>query len=130
MVQGRQGYGDFINGHYDVEAGILHDEHPVYRKTTTITSGNGVASGRYLFLFYNSNNQAWAIAQNLGSTNIFAYASRSCETPETLQGVVWKVANQYKEFIDDEQVSCGMSHFRMFLNGIDRVRFPNNIDIL
>jgi hypothetical protein len=108
VIDGRAGYADFINGYYDIEAGIIHDEHPVYRKTRAIPGGNGSSSGRYLYLYYHNQHRAWALSQNLGSNGIIAYTESLAATPEALRGSVWKVANRYQEFIEDERVTCRM----------------------
>ena len=106
VVAGRVGFADFINGHYDIETGIIHDDHPAYRKTVPIPSGRGNASGRYLYLYYHAGHQAWAISQSLGSNGVIAFTYSTAETPEILRGVMWKVANRYGEFLDDDQVTC------------------------
>ncbi len=107
VIDGRSGYADFINGHYDIEAGIIHDEHPVYRKTEPIPGGNGSSSGRYLYLYYHNQHHAWALSLNLGSNGIIAFTVSQAASPEGLRDAVWKVANRYQEFIEDDQVKCG-----------------------
>ena len=106
VISGRAGFADFINGHYDLESGVIHDGHPAYRKTTPIPSGCGAASGRFLHLFYHSGHNAWAVSQNLGSNGVIAYALSSADTPESLRGARWKVSNRYGEFIEDAEVTC------------------------
>ena len=109
VVAGRAGFADFINGHYDLEVGIIHDDHPAYRKTTPIPSGCGNASGRFLHLFYHSGHNAWAISQSLGSNGVIAFTLTTAETPELLRGARWKVSNRYGEFIEDTEVTCRLS---------------------
>ena len=100
------GYADFINGFYDVEVGMIHDEHPVYRKTTTTPTATNSSLEHYLYLYYHAQQEAWAIAQNVGSNGVIAYAPSAAATAESLKGAIWKVANRYQEFIDDDQVTC------------------------
>ena len=105
-MSGRTGYAEFINGFYELEVGVVHDERPSYRSAGPIAGLKG-NSARYLYMYYNSQNQAWAISQNLGSNGIIAFAVSQASTPENLRGATWRVANHYGEFIQDDNVTCG-----------------------
>ena len=64
VVAGRIGYAEFINGFYELQVGVVHDERPAYRSAIPISGLRG-SSARYLHMYYITQNQAWAISQNL-----------------------------------------------------------------
>ena len=115
MIEGRIGFADFINGYYDLEIGVLNDQHPVYKHTLPIAAPG--TNGRHLYLYYHGQNQAWVVSQTLGSNGIIAYTPVSAPDAGKLKDATWHVANAYGEFVADPKLSCRTQCCVVFSHG-------------
>ena len=99
VIQGRKGFASEINGLYK-RSNAIHDERPTYTKAGL--------KGTRLFIYYHSQNNAWALADVIGSSAILGYSSNGgfdaqqpCQTK-----TFWKITDIHGRFIDDANVIC------------------------
>jgi hypothetical protein len=97
-----------------MEHNTVLNEHPVYKQTLPIASGHGNVSGKYLYLYFLSYNQSWAISHELGSQSVVAYVHSTATSATELTGLVWNVTAASGDFVDDTSIACGkLIHSRL-----------------
>jgi hypothetical protein len=71
-----------------------------------VVQGLQRATPKAAFLFYHEGNAAWAIGQQLGDRDIYAFVVSSADRPENIRGT-WQVSNAQRNFVPNPDVAIG-----------------------